>query len=172
MKTLSLDKKVTRIAIDASLVGVALILSMVEAMFPIGALPIPGFKIGLANIAITVACFRYGWGDAAAVSLVRMLISFLLFGNPTSFWFSLAGGFIVVALLALIRSSGISRYFSFIGISVICAVGHNAGQFIVSLLLFGSAVTSYLPALCAASLIYGVINGIIMCLLPNKIYKR
>lgn len=172
MKTLSSDKKIARIAVDASLAGVALLLSMVEALFPIAALPLPGFKLGLANIAITVAAFRYSYVDAAAVSLVRVIITFLLFGSPTSLLFSLMGGTLVIITLLLIRKTKLSRQLSFVGVSLLCALAHNAGQLIASTWLVGSAVLSYIPALSAASLIYGTINGIILCLLPNKIYKR
>ncbi len=172
MKTLSSDKKVARIAVDSALVGVALILSMVESMFPVAALPLPGFKMGLANIAITVACFRYSFTDAAAVSFVRILLVFLLFGNPMSLIFSLTGGALVIFTLWLLQKTTLSRHFSYVGVSLLCAAAHNTGQLIASLWLVGNAVISYIPALAAASLVYGALNGVILCILPSKIYKR
>lgn len=172
MKTLSSDKRIRRLAEDSSLVCVALLLSFVEAVIPIAALPIPGFKLGLANIAIILTACRCSVADAAVVSLVRTLLTFLLFGSPTSFIFSIFGGFMVIAVLFLLKITKLTSKFSFIGISVISATVHNIGQLIAAVILTGSAVLSYTPALAAASLIYGTLTGIILCAMPSRLYKK
>lgn len=170
MKTLSSDKKVTRLASDAVLVCAALVLSYIEAVLPLDFIPLPGFRLGLANIAITVAAFRNSPTDAAVVSLARILLVFLLFGSPTSFIFSLCGSALVIITLFILRSHP-SRL-SFVGISLICALLHNCGQLIAALLLVGPAVKSYVPFLCLASLIFGTLNGIVLNLIPDKIYNK
>lgn len=172
MKILSSDKRVRRLAQDSALVCAALLLSFVEALIPVAALPIPGFKLGLANIAILLTAYRSSVVDAAVVSLARILLTFLFFGSPTSLIFSLCGGLLVIAVLALLKLTSSSSRFSFIGISVLCAAAHNLGQLLAALTLTGNAVLSYLPALAAASLIYGTLTGSILNALPDKIYHN
>jgi len=53
-----------------------------------------------------------------------------------------------------------------------CAFLHNLGQLIAAFILMGDAVLSYIPPLIAASIIYGGINGIILCVLPPQIYRK
>lgn len=170
MRILSSDKKVARIASGAALLGIALTLSYLEAVLPLRFIPLPGFKPGLANIAITVAAFRHSPADAAAISLARTVIMFLLFANPASFIFSLCGSLLVIAALFVLHAH--HGRFSFIGISLICALAHNAGQLTAATALVGRAAVSYIPFLILASLVFGVLNGVILNLLPNKIYRQ
>ena len=75
-----------KVAYCAVFTALGLILSYVEALIPINLLiPIPGFKLGLANLAVMIAFFSLGYGYAAAVSLCRILLTALLFGSVTSF---------------------------------------------------------------------------------------
>lgn len=172
MKILSSDKRVRRLAEDSALVCAALLLSFVEAVIPIAVLPIPGFKLGLANIAVLLTAYRCSVTDAAVVSLARILLTFLFFGSPTSLIFSLSGGILVICVLLLLKLTKTAPKFSFIGISVLCAAAHNLGQLTAALALTGTAVLSYLPALAAASLIYGTLTGIILNSLPDKILSN
>ncbi|MBQ9718354.1 MAG: Gx transporter family protein [Clostridia bacterium] len=161
------DKRVVRIAENAAFLSVALILSFVESFLPTAILPLPGFKIGLANLAILSVFYRTeNLADAAVISLCRCLITFLLFGNVTSLLFSLCGGAMVIGMLAL---AGRMRGLSFIGVSVLCAAAHNAGQLLAAVLLTGTAVLAYMPALFAASAFYGTVNGVILNLMPEFI---
>lgn len=171
---LSSDKKIARIAADSAFVCAALALSYLESLIPLRIiLPLPGFKLGLANIAVTVCAFRYSVKDAAAVSLCRILLSFLLFGGVTSLLFSLFGSLLSCAvLLPFTKRRGAGRIgLSFVGISLLCALAHNTGQLIAALVIVGRAVLSYIPMLISASLICGALCGIILCLIPDKIYK-
>ena len=171
MPILSSDRRTTHLAADAAFTGAALLLSFVEAVIPLGVLPLPGFKLGLCNLAITAAAFRYSVKDAAAVSLCRILLNFLLFGSPTSLIFSLTGGLLVLFALNLLTRPGLAPRFSFLGISVLCAMMHNAGQLAAARILLGPAVGSYLPALAFASLLFGGLNGVILNRLPDRIYQ-
>lgn len=172
MKKTSLqDKNIAhRVSEDALLLAAALILSFVESLFPISALiPLPGFKLGLSNIAITAAAYRLSSADAAAVSFAKVIVLSLLFGSITSFFFSLAGAsFVILALIILKRV----RVFSFIGISVICAASHNLGQLTAAAIVFGKAALSYFPVLLFASVIFGGICGIILNILPRFIFEE
>lgn len=170
MKTLSSDKRISRLAYDSLILATALILSYVEAVIPILSAPFPGFKLGLCNIAIMFAAFKISPVDAAVISSARVLISFLLFGNPTSLLFSLFGSALVIAALFVLTKTGHSL--SFIGISVICAFLHNTGQMAAALILTGKAVLSYTPFLCLASLVFGTLNGVILNLISKTIFKK
>lgn len=156
---------------DALLVCAALLLSFVEAVFPIAALPIPGFKMGLPNIAILYCAFALSVPDAFAVSLARSLLVFLFFGSPTSLLFSLMGGAMVLLGLAILKVSCLAYRFSFVGISVLSASLHNMGQLLAAFLLTGSAVLGYFPALILASLIYGTLTGVILNALPVRLFS-
>lgn len=164
------DRRVVRVAENAAFLSVALILSFVESLLPAAVLPLPGFKIGLANLAILAVFYRtHSIANAAVISLCRCLITFLLFGNVTSLLFSLCGGALVIVMLCI---AGRLPGLSFIGVSVLCATAHNLGQFTAAVLLTGSAVLAYTPALFAASAFYGTVNGVILNLMPEFITKK
>ena len=106
-------KKTKRLVQLAMLTAVAMILSYVESLLP--SVGIPGVKMGLANIAVIFALFRFGWKEAAALSLVRVVLVSLLFGSVGAMLYSLAGAVLSLAVMALLRR--IDR-FSTVGISV------------------------------------------------------
>ena len=108
----------------AALLGVSLLLSYLEAMLVPA--PLPGVKLGLANIVVVYAAYRYSMGTAAAVSLARILLTFFLFGGGVSLLFSLSGGITVLLLLWILRR--LPPFCSYIGISVLCAAVHTMGQ--------------------------------------------
>lgn len=151
----------------------ALILSYLEALLPIGALiPIPGIKLGLANIVVILCFYGESPMGAALVSLCRIIVSALLFGTVSSLFFSLSGGalsFITVLIMALLLRDKIS----FISISLISAIMHNIGQFICSCIYVGvSASSAILPLLLLGGAVCGFVTGIILCTLPSKIFFR
>lgn len=170
MKSISSDKRVRRLVIDASLLCAALLLSFIEAVLPSFALPIPGFKPGFANIAVLFAAFAVSLPDAAVIAAARCIMSFLFFGSPTALIFSMTGALCVIAVLFIIKRTGIYRTASFLGISVISALAHNFGQLSAAAMLTGTAVFGYFPALIAASLIYGTLTGAVLCALPGSVY--
>ena len=167
MKMPASDKRIVRLAENAAFLSVALILSFVESFLPPALLPLPGFKIGLANLAILSVFYRTeSAANAALIVFCRCLLTFFLFGSVTFLLFSLCGGILVVGMLIVLKRI---RGLSFLGISVLCAAAHNLGQLIAAVLLTGPAVLAYLPALFAASAFYGSINGVLLNLLPEQI---
>lgn len=158
-----------RVASDAVMLVLALVFSYIEAILPLELLlPLPGFKLGLANIVITVLVWRISLVDAAVVSALRVLIMGLLFGTPVSMMFSFGGALLSFAALALLRGVG-GQLFSFVGISVLSAAAHNLGQLICAGVLFGAAaILSYLPFLLIASAVFGTVSGLLLnALLPQ-----
>ena len=164
-------KKTKRVALGAAFVCFALALSFLETLIPTDLfIPIPGFKLGLANIVICVVFYRESPGMAAAVSACRLCLTLILFSNVSAFLFSLTGA--VLSYVSLFFSKYILKSkVSFIGVSVISAFFHNAGQLICASLVMGSlSVFYYTPYLILTSAICGALTGIILVFLPRKIF--
>ena len=155
-------KKTKRLVLLAMLTAVAMILSYVESLLP--SVGIPGVKMGLANIAVIFALFRFGWKEAAALSLVRVVLVSLLFG---AMLYSLAGAVLSLAVMALLRR--IDR-FSTVGISVAGGVAHNAGQILMAMLILQTKqLLGYLPVLAVSGIAGGVLTGLAAALLIRRI---
>ena len=158
-------KKTKRLVLLAMLTAVAMILSYVESLLP--SVGIPGVKMGLANIAVIFALFRFGWKEAAALSLVRVVLASLLFGSVGAMLYSLAGAVLSLAVMALLRR--IDR-FSTVGISVAGSVAHNAGQILMAMLILQTKqLLGYLPVLAVSGIAGGVLTGLAAALLIRRI---
>ena len=158
-------KKTKRLVLLAMLTAVAMILSYVESLLP--SVGIPGVKMGLANIAVIFALFRFGWKEAAALSLVRVVLVSLLFGRVGAMLYSLAGAVLSLAVMALLRR--IDR-FSTVGISVAGGVAHNAGQILMAMLILQTKqLLGYLPVLAVSGIAGGVLTGLAAALLIRRI---
>ncbi len=166
------DRIVKRLCRNAVMLALAMIFSFVEHLVPLGALlPLPGVKLGLANVVITALLFFGSPVDALLVSLCRIGLSALLFGNTASFFFSLLGG-VLAYLLSLICYLFCRRFFSFIGVSVLSATGHHIGQMIAAVLLFDSgAMLTYLPVLLPAGILMGTLSGWVLNLCEPQLKK-
>lgn len=140
--------------------AVALIFSYAETFVPLSVLiPIPGFKLGLANICVMLAFFYLGMGTAFFITLAKCGLSAMLFGTPISFLFSLCGGLLAFCFLLAVKYI-IKERISFIGVSVACAALHNLGQVCAAALLFAdTAVFWYIEWLLPVSLVTGLITG-------------
>lgn len=158
-------KKTKRLVLLSILTAVAMILSYVESLLP--SVGIPGVKMGLANIAVIFALFRFGWKEAAALSLVRVVLVSLLFGSVGAMLYSLAGAVLSLAVMALLRR--IDR-FSTVGISVAGGVAHNAGQILMAMLILQTKqLLGYLPVLAVSGIAGGVLTGLAAALLIRRI---
>ena len=158
-------KKTKRLVLLAMLTAVAMILSYVESLLP--SVGIPGVKMGLANIAVIFALFRFGLKEASALSLVRVVLVSLLFGSVGALLYSLAGAVLSLAVMALLRR--IDR-FSTVGISVAGGVAHNAGQILMAMLILQTKqLLGYLPVLAVSGIAGGVLTGLAAALLIRRI---
>lgn len=165
MRTLSSAKRRTRrLCTSAMLASCALMIAYLEHLLP-PISPLPGIKPGFANIAVTAA-FALSPLCALGVSLVRILTFALLFGSPISFVMSLCGG--AASYLFLLTASRMrSSRISFIGLSVLSALFHNAGQLFGAVILTSSlAALAYFPVLCLASAACGFLSGALL----NHVY--
>ncbi len=172
MPTVSQGKsRASCVARDGVLAALALLFSYVESLLPlVHVLPLPGFRIGLANVVVTLVLFELGAGDAAAIALIKTVVSALLFGSPVSFAFSAAGTALSFGGLALIRRTVPDRL-SYVGICIAGASLHNSGQICVAMAMFGGGVVTYLPVLLAASVVLGGVCGGVVCLIAPAFRK-
>ena len=146
-----------RVAVFGVFTALALIFSYVELLIPIN-LGIPGAKLGLANLVIIIVLYKSDWKEALLLSVVRIVLAGFLFGNLFGILYSLAGGILSLAVMALLKRSGA---FSIIGVSMAGGVSHNVGQLIMAMLVVETyAVGYYLPVLLIAGLITGTLIGI------------
>ena len=140
----------------ALLVALAMVLSWLESMVPLS-LVVPGVKLGLANLVVIFALYRLGPRQAVVISLVRVLLVTLTFGNAFGFAYSLAGASLSLGVMIPLRGSG---KFSLRGVSIAGGVCHNIGQILVAMAVLGTAeLLWYLPALLAAGTAAGVCIG-------------
>lgn len=118
---------VRRLCVCAMLLGVSMLLSYLEHLFPLDLLvPLPGIRLGWAQIAITVAYFFVGRTEAAMVSGARVILMGLLFGTGMSFCFSVCGA--LLSYCGLFLGERLYRRCSYFGLGMICAVLHNIGR--------------------------------------------
>ena len=144
----------------------ALVLAYLETLLPPLFAAVPGIKPGLANIAILFVLYRYGLPSAAAVSLVRIAIAALLFGNVMTLAYSLAGATLSLTVMSLLRRT---RLFSPIGVSVSGGVFHNVGQILTAMVLLGTAELGYYLIVLAVT---GTVSGILVGLCGGLLIRR
>ena len=146
-----------RVAYFGVFTALALIFSYVESLIPIQ-LGIPGVKLGLANLIIVIALYKMRLSEVFLLSIVRILLSGFLFGNYFSILYSLAGGLLSLAVMALLKKAG---DFSVMGISMAGGVFHNVGQLVVAMMVVETfSVGYYLPVLLVAGLVTGFLIGV------------
>ena len=144
------------------LAALALALSYLESFFP-PLLPLPGVKLGLANIVTVYALYALGASSALAILVVRCLLGSLFAGNASALLFSLLGG--LAAMLVMIALHALPRL-SVYGVSVGGAAAHNCGQVAAAMLTLGSAAPlAYLPFLLLVSVFTGALTGFVAALL-------
>ena len=161
-----------QLTLCAVLTAMALALSYLENFFPLSlAIPIPGIKLGLANIVTLFALYALGPGQALLILLALFLLGAVFAGNMNALIFSLLGG--VTAMGVMIALSRLKRL-SVYGVSVGGAAAHNCGQVAAAVLTLGNtAPLYYLPILLGVSLVTGALTGLIAaCLFRALAHTR
>ena len=169
--SVKLGKKLTtrQLVTLSALIAVAMILSYVESMIP-AFVAVPGVKVGLSNIATVFALYALGWPYAICVSVVRVFLSALLFGNFVSLIYSLSGAALALIVMILLKKFD---KFSSIGISVAGGVCHNAGQIIAACIVMETtAIAIYIIPLIISGTIAGVVIGLVAGNLVERVRKH
>lgn len=106
--------------------------------------PVPGMKLGLANIVTLILLRHFSWKDAAAVLTARITLSALLFGQALSLLYSLAGGLLSLAVMAVLMKLLRRRLLFLTG--AMGGLFHNMGQLLTAFLITATpGVLAYLP---------------------------
>ena len=146
--------------------ALALIFSYIETLIPIQ-FGVPGVKLGLANLIIVIALFKTDWREALLLSVVRIILAGFIFGNLFGIIYSLAGGILSLAVMALLKKR--ADRLSVVGVSMAGGVCHNIGQLIVAMIVVETyQVGYYLPVLLIAGLITGTVIGVV----AGEVLKR
>lgn len=154
-----------KVAVFGVFTSLALILSYVELLIPIN-FGIPGMKLGLANLLVVILLYKGCPRDALLLSVIRILLSGLIFGNMFSIFYSLGGGLLSLAVMVFLKKTG---QFTVAGISIGGGASHNVGQLLVAMFVAQTyQVGYYLPVL----LIAGVITGAVIGILSAEVLKR
>ena len=148
------------------LIALAMVLSFIESQIP-AFIAVPGMKLGLANIAVVFALYSLGFREALGISMIRVLLSAILFGSAISGLYSAAGAILSLIGMALLKKTG---FFGTVGVSVSGAVLHNLGQIgIACFILRTQALVYYLPFLILSAVVAGIVIGIIAAVLVERL---
>ena len=155
-----------KLALSAILAALAMILSYVEAMVPMP-VPIPGLKLGLANLVILLAIYRLGFKYALAINCIRIFVTGLLFTGVFGILYSLAGGLLSLLVMYLLYRTEI---FSMVGVSMAGGVAHNLGQLLTACLIMSNIrLMSYFAVLLFAGIGSGILMGIVAWLVCQRL---
>ena len=147
-------QQIRKLTLLSVLTAAALILSYAESVLPPLFPSVPGIKVGLPNIVIIFVLYRMDVRSAISVSLVRICIAALLFGSPLSFVYSLAGAFLSLTVMALLKKLNI---LSTVGVSIAGGILHNMGQILAAMLLLQTVQIGYYFIILA---ITGTVSGL------------
>ena len=163
-------RKTRKIAVLGLLTALCFALSYIEFLIPFSALGIPGLKLGLANICVMAALYTMGLREAAGINLIRILLSWFIFGSFTGLLYSLAGGVLSLATMTLLKKSGL---FSPVGVSAAGGAMHDVGQVAVAAFLTeAGAIWYYLPILLICGVAAGAVNGIVLTAVLSRQGRR
>ncbi|RHS87856.1 MULTISPECIES: Gx transporter family protein [unclassified Clostridium] len=155
-----------KVALYGILIALAFIFSYVEALIPLP-VPVPGMKLGLANLVNVVGIYTVGAAGTIAVGLIRIVMVGFTFSNPGSMLYALSGGVLSLAAMALAKKMD---WFDKTGVSILGGVCHNIGQLSMAAWITGTAsVFSYLPVLLVAGVITGAVIGLLGGLVTERI---
>ncbi len=147
-----------RISLNALLTAISLTIFMVELQIP-PIVPIPGVKLGLANIVTIFAVFLLGPGDAACILLARILLGGIFSGRMIALLYSLSGGLLCFVVMLAMRRIVTEKQIWVC--SIVGAIAHNAGQMSAAVFVTGTpAVLSYLPVLIISGICAGACTGL------------
>ncbi len=158
-------KRLTELAL---LTGTALVLFVIELQIP-NLIPIPGIKLGLANIVTVYALYHYKPMEAVCVVMARVLLGALLSGNLYALLYSLAGSAVCIAGTLLLKRVISENYLWLAGICG--AILHNTGQTLAAALIMGIGIFGYYPFLLVSGCVTGFFTGFTAQQISKRIKK-
>lgn len=156
-------RKLTTMAL---LSAIALTIFMIEAQIP-APVPIPGIKLGLANIVTVYAVYALGAKEGAAILFVRIFLGAVFSGNFGTIFYSAAGG--ALAILTTIGLKFVLRENQLWITGCLGAIAHSIGQMVVAVWATGTpSLLIYLPVLIVCSILTGIFTGLCAQLLVKR----
>lgn len=158
---------IKKLTLTAILLALALIIFIIESYLP-PIVPMPGVKLGLANIITLIAIYLIGRREAFVILVLRIVLASIYSGGFAGFLYSLSGGMCCFAIIA--AASMILGEKRIWVVSILGAIGHNAGQISIACIVIGSAhVLWYMPVLVISAILTGTFTGIIAQLSLSRI---
>ncbi len=158
--------KAKKLALLGLLTAIALTVFMIEAQIP-PVVPIPGVKLGLANIVTVFAVFAIGSKEGAAILFCRVFLGAIFSGNFSTVFYSAAGG--ALAILATVALKKCLTHKQLWVAGALGAVAHSIGQMAAAVLIAGTpGLLVYLPVMVAISIVTGLCTGLCAQILLNR----
>ena len=163
------DMRSSKVAQYGLFAALAILMGYVEMLIPLPLL-VPGMKLGLANVIIVLVLYHKDTTSAFFISLVRVLMSGLLFQGFAGLLYSLAGALLSLGVMALLKKTG---KVSITGVSVMGGVFHNVGQIIVAAAVVENIkMAYYLPFLLVTGVVTGFVIGAVARLALGYLQRR
>lgn len=149
--------RIKRLTQLSMLTATALIIFIIELRIP-NIIPVPGVKLGLANIITVYAVYRFTAGETAMLVLVRIFLGAVFSGNLSALIYSASGAALCLCGMLIICRIIPNRYIWLS--SVFGAILHNTGQICAAIMVMGSfSVIAYYPILLVSGSIAGLFTG-------------
>jgi heptaprenyl diphosphate synthase len=159
-----------KLTLMALLTAIALTIFIAEAQIP-PIIPVPGIKLGLANIITLVSMYILGRKEAVFILAVRLVMGSIFTGSAASLIFSAAGG--LLAYLVMAAVIGLFDLKHLWVVSILGAIAHNAGQLIAAVAVTKTATLLYYgPVLLAAAIVTGAFTGVASVYLINSVKNK
>ena len=158
--------KTKKLTLLSLLSAIALTIFMVEAQIP-PLVPIPGIKMGLANIVTVFAVFALGPKEGASVLFVRIFLGAVFAGNFSTIFYSAAGGACAIGVTILLKKILTNKQLWVAG--ALGAIAHSIGQMAMAIALTATpGLIVYLPVMIAVSIVTGCFTGLCAHFLVNR----
>lgn len=156
------------VAVFGILIALALVFSYVESQVP-AFFAFPGMKLGLTNVVVLTALYQMGGAAAMSINLLRIALVSMLFGGPSAFLYSLAGGMLSTTVMILLKKIG---HFRPLTVSIAGGIAHNVGQILTAMVLMNTAgIGWYLCVLWFTGLASGTLIGLLGHIVIRRIPK-
>jgi heptaprenyl diphosphate synthase len=152
-------KKTRKMVLLANFLAIAIVLNIIESAIPV--IPVPGAKLGFANVVTLIVLYVYSFKDSSIITLSRVFLVALLTGKLLGpvFYMSFSGSVLAMLAMGLFKKT---NFFGILGVSVLGSVFHCIGQVIGGYFVIGStAIILYLPIMLFLSIPAGVVTGLI-----------
>ncbi len=161
--------KAKKLSLMAMLTAASLIVFVIEAQIP-APVPVPGVKLGLANVITLIAMLLLGRREAGLILAVRIVMGSVFAGGVSAFLFSISGGVLAYAVMC-ITVTRFPRKMLWV-VSALAAVAHNLGQLLAAIAVTKTAALMvYAPVLLASGIITGVFTGLVAMYLVRRLDK-